>query len=71
MLLRKCLALAWALLMAGVCDAQTNTTEWPIHNDGLTTLVEWYVDDDDGEEDCLAIANELCPFPLSGITTAS
>lgn len=42
MLLSKMLALGWALLNAGLCLAQTNTTEWPLHNDGLNTVVEWY-----------------------------
>ncbi|PSR79545.1 family 35 glycosyl hydrolase [Coniella lustricola] len=41
MLLSKTLALGWALA-AGLCHAQeTNTTEWPVHTDGLTDLVEW------------------------------
>lgn len=43
MLLWKSLALVWALLAAGLSNAQSDngTTEWPLHNDGLTTLVEW------------------------------
>lgn len=43
MLFSKIFALGWALLSAGICQAQTNTTEWPLHNDGLNTVVEWYV----------------------------
>lgn len=42
MLLSKLLAFGWALLTAGLCHAQINATEWPLHNDGLNTLVEWY-----------------------------
>ncbi|ROW02998.1 hypothetical protein VMCG_05753 [Cytospora schulzeri] len=47
MLYSKTLALTGALLATGSTHAQdttittTNTTQWPLHNDGLTTLVEW------------------------------
>lgn len=42
MLLSRTVALAWALLTSGLCQAQSNTTEWPLHNDGLNSVVEWY-----------------------------
>ncbi|KUI53455.1 putative beta-galactosidase B [Cytospora mali] len=52
MLSSKVLALTWALLTTGLSRAQNTTarttptptptsTQWPLHNDGLTTLVEW------------------------------
>ncbi|KAJ0106756.1 hypothetical protein J7T55_001280 [Diaporthe amygdali] len=36
-------ALTWALAAAaaGLGQAQNTTDDWPLHNDGLTTLVEW------------------------------
>ncbi|KAL1852466.1 hypothetical protein Daus18300_012147 [Diaporthe australafricana] len=41
----KTAALAWALAAAAgpsyAQQQQQNATEWPLHNDGLTTLVEW------------------------------
>lgn len=39
----KAAALAWALAAAaaGLGQAQNTTDDWPLHNDGLTTLVEW------------------------------
>lgn len=42
----KIAALAGALLMPSLSIAASNDTEWPIHNDGLTTLVEWSVQRD-------------------------
>lgn len=42
MLFSKTLALTWALLAGRLSEAQNTTTpQWPLHNDGLTTLVEW------------------------------
>ncbi|CAN8097750.1 unnamed protein product [Discula destructiva] len=41
MLFLRTLYLGWALLTAGLCQAQNDTTEWPLHNDGLNTVVEW------------------------------
>lgn len=37
----KAVALAGALLTPSLSVAASNDTQWPIHDDGLTTLVEW------------------------------
>ncbi|KAK7728882.1 hypothetical protein SLS53_009345 [Cytospora paraplurivora] len=41
MLSAKLLAFTWWLLTAWSIQAQNTTTQWPLHNDGLTTVVEW------------------------------
>lgn len=40
----KAAALTWALAAAGLSQVSaqdSNTTDWPLHNNSLTTLVEW------------------------------
>jgi hypothetical protein len=41
MLGSKLLPALWAAVAILAVAAQNSTSQWPLHNDGLTDLVEW------------------------------